>query len=195
MQSRSPEYLRRRTRGLTLVEVLVALAVLGALSLIAYRALDSTLRVRERVSLEAERWRQVAVFFNRLQDDLDQPATRGPRIPEGDRFPVWSGSATSIDFATTGLATNPLRHVRYRWQADRIELFLWPAFDAGPTATPEVHTVVTNIRYMRFSYLTRALRWVDAWPQQATDGATPRALRIEMVLGDGAAINRIFALP
>lgn len=69
----------RRNYGMTLVEVLVALAILGLLSLLGYRALDSTLRVRDRVAVEAGRWRELSFFFDRLRDDLDQPSMRGAR--------------------------------------------------------------------------------------------------------------------
>lgn len=54
---------RRRIRGLTLVEVLVALAILALLSLLAYRALDSTLRVRERVATEGGSLARAFVLF------------------------------------------------------------------------------------------------------------------------------------
>lgn len=185
----------KRNRGLTLVEVLVALAILGLLSLLAYRALDSTLRVRDRVSLEAGRWRELSFFFDRLRDDVDQPATRGPRSATEERLPAWRGSDSSLELSTLGQGSNPLRHMQYRWHAGAVELLLWPAFDPAPTAVPEVHQLVQAVRSLRFRYLNRSRVWVETWPPRPADTETPLAVRVELTLGDGVSVSRIFALP
>lgn len=184
-----------RSRGLTLVEVLVALAVLGLLSLLAYRALDSTVRVRDRVSLEAGRWRELSFFFDRLRDDVDQPAPRGPRPAVGAHLPVWRGSDSSLEFSTMGPGANPLRRIHYRWNAGTVELLLWPAFDAAPDAVAEVHPLVGAVQSLRFSYLTPSKAWIDRWPSKVGDTGSPLAIRVDLTLGDGAHVSRIFALP
>lgn len=110
------------------------------------------------------------------------------------RQPAWKGGNSSFELATLGQGASPLRHVGYRWQAGRVELVLWPAFDAGPATAPEVHTVVRGVRSLRFSYLNRAPAWVEAWPSPATNVEIPRALRTDLVLDDGTVLYRVFAL-
>jgi general secretion pathway protein J len=185
----------QRSRGLTLVEVLVALAILGLLSVLGYRALDSTLRVRDRASLEAGRWRELSFFFDRLRDDIDQPATRGARPANGARLPVWRGSGSSLELATLGHDVSPLRHVEYRLNAGVVELLLWPAFDAAPGTVPEIHPLVSAVRSLRFRYLNRSSTWVDAWPPRAAETEMPLAVHVDLTLTDGTRVNRIFALP
>ena len=184
-----------RSRGLTLVEVLAALAILGLLSLLAYRALDSTLRMRDRATQEAGRWRELSFFFDRLRDDIDQPAPRGPRPTAGARLPAWRGSDSSLEIAAIGHATNPLRHAQYRWNAGVIELLLWPAFDAAPGAVPDTHQLVGTVRSLRFRYLDRSNVWVEKWPPRPAETDTPLAIQVDLTLTDGTRVSRIFALP
>ncbi len=184
-----------RHRGMTLVEVLVALAILGLLSLLGYRALDSTLRVRDRVSVEAGRWRELSFFFDRLREDIDQPSVRGPRSANGERVPLWKGNDTSFDIAALGHDASPVRRMQYRWNAGTVELLLWPVFDAAPDTQPEVHKVVSAARSLRFRYLSRSKAWVDVWPLRVTDTEAPLAVRVDLVLTDGTRVNRTFALP
>lgn len=186
---------RTRSTGLTLIEVLVALAILGLLSLLAYRALDSTLRVRDRAAQEASRWRELSFFFDRLRDDVDQPATRGPRPPAAARLPAWQGNDSSLEIAAIGHAANPLRRLQYRWNAGAIELLLWPAFDAAPGAVPETHQLVGAVRSLRFRYLNRSSVWVEAWPPRIAETDTPLALQVDLTLTDDTRVSRIFALP
>jgi general secretion pathway protein J len=185
----------KHNRGMTLVEVLVALAILGLLSLLGYRALDSTLRVRDRVAVEAGRWRELSFFFDRLRDDLDQPAMRGGRAANGDPRPLWKGNDTSLDIAALGHDASPVRRMQYRWNAGTVELLLWPVFDAAPETLPEVHKVVGDARSLRFRYLGRTRAWVDVWPPRVTDTEAPLAVRVDLVLTDGTHVGRIFALP
>lgn len=180
---------------MTLVEVLVALAILGLLSLLGYRALDSTLRVRDRVAVEAGRWRELSFFFDRLRDDLDQPSMRGGRAASGEPRPLWTGNDASLEIAALGHDENPVRRVQYRWNAGAVELLLWPVFDAAPATLPEVHQVVGATRSLRFRYLSRSRAWVDVWPPRVTDTEAPLAIRVDLVLADGTRVGRIFALP
>jgi general secretion pathway protein J len=185
----------RCSRGLTLVEVLVALAILGLLSILGYRALDSTLRVRDRASVEAGRWRELSFFFDRLRDDVDQPASRGPRQANGAPLPVWRGNDSSLELAALGRDANPLRHVAYRLNAGVVELLLWPAFDAAPGTMPEVHQLVGAVRSLHFRYLSRSRVWIEAWPPKAGENETPLAVHVDLTLADGTRVNRMFALP
>lgn len=186
---------RSRSRGLTLVEVLVALAILGLLSLLAYRALDSTLRVRDRASQEAGRWRELSFFFDRLRDDIDQPAPRGPRQATGARLPAWRGSDSSLELAAIGHDAGPLRFVHYRFNAGVIELLLWPAFDAAPGSVPETHQLVGAVRSLRFRYLDRSSVWVEKWPPRFAETDAPLAVLVDLTLTDDTRVSRIFALP
>lgn len=185
---------KSRSSGLTLVEVLVSLAILALISVLAYRALDSTLLIRDRISNETERWRQLSFFFDRLRDDVEQVATRGPLLPSGARQAAWVGSESSLEIASLGGEKRILRRVQYRSHQGAVELSLWPAFNAAPGASAEVHSVAYSIATLRFSYLDGTRRWVRDWPLRVGSGEVPLAVRVELTMVDGTRVSRLFSV-
>ena len=70
-----------RTRGFTLVEVLIALLVMAVMSGLAWRGVDAMLRSREQSQAHLERSARLQTVMAQLQQDLDQ-------IHEGREFPA-----------------------------------------------------------------------------------------------------------
>jgi general secretion pathway protein J len=78
------------SRGFTLIELLVAVAIFGVLSGMAYRALTVVLDSRDRIELETRKWRELALFFTRLEQDVTAIAPRPIRDGQGARSPAVS---------------------------------------------------------------------------------------------------------
>lgn len=74
---------RGRQRGLTLIELCVAIALLAVISVMSYRGIDSLNRVSERTEADSRRWSSVAMFFERFGSDVTQPARRSLRSVGG----------------------------------------------------------------------------------------------------------------
>ena len=66
---------RRRDRGFTLLELLVAITVLAIVALIAWRGLDSLVTTRERLEPEADDARALVTCFGQLELDAAQVAS------------------------------------------------------------------------------------------------------------------------
>jgi len=64
----------RRTRGFTLLELLVAISVLAMVSTIAWRGLDTLVATRARLAPQTEDVRAVLVTVGQLERDLSQVA-------------------------------------------------------------------------------------------------------------------------
>lgn len=90
-----PQHTRRLSRGMTLIELIVAIALLALITLIAYRGLSTLERSTGQLTQESERWQDIALFFARFGNDVTQPAVR----------PIHTGSPQS----ETQPASTPVR--------------------------------------------------------------------------------------
>ena len=75
---------RARYKGLTLVELLVAISVLGFVAVLGWRGLDSIVRARIALTSDLEQTRGMQLAFAQLQSDcahLASPANLPNRIP------------------------------------------------------------------------------------------------------------------
>ena len=73
-----------KQRGLTLVELLVAISVLGFVAVLGWRGLDSIVRARSALTGEMEQTRGMQLAFAQLQSDcahLASPSALPNRIP------------------------------------------------------------------------------------------------------------------
>jgi general secretion pathway protein J len=84
MRNRPIDNSAARTKGLTLVELLVAISVLGFVAVLGWRGLDSIVRARIALTSDLEQTRGMQLAFAQLQSDcahLASPATLPNRIP------------------------------------------------------------------------------------------------------------------
>lgn len=198
--------------GLTLVELVVAVALLAILTLMAYRGVDSVARSAEHTQAEAERWRSLSGLFERLGADVSQATRRPVRASDDSVLPEWLGSAP-VDAASAEVAAGEdqgkaqLEFTRksppgaddvrlgYRLRQARVELLIWPVLDRAPDSAAEVHPLVDGVRSLRFRHLDSAGKWNDAWPLNDKREPLPRALAVELTLTDGVVLQRVWALP
>lgn len=68
----------RRSRGFTLIEVLLAVTILATLSAIAWAAISQMFRTEEIVRERHERYRMVRLSMNRMADELSMAYLAGP---------------------------------------------------------------------------------------------------------------------
>ena len=61
---------RRRAGGFTLLELLIAVTLMSALALMSWRALDSLIDARERITRASDDLRELVVAFAQLEEDL-----------------------------------------------------------------------------------------------------------------------------
>lgn len=202
------EFHFRRQRGLTLIELMVAVALLALITSMAYRGLDSVSRSGERSLAESDHWQGVALFFERIGADVAQPAHRPVRPGAENSAPLaewWgrpAGDASAVDPAAAQLeftrkSPRGRDEVRlgYRLRDDKVELLLWPVLDRAPGTQPEVYVVLEGVGSLQFRYLDSAGAWQEIWPVAGVREALPRAVAVDITLKDGVTLHRLFALP
>jgi general secretion pathway protein J len=192
---------RSGSGGFTLIELLTALLILSLLALMSYRGLGAVLDAREHVSQETDKWRRVANFFMRLEQDVRLVAPRPARTSSG-AAPAWIGRPDTtpgprLEFSrfATAEGVDAPRRVAYGLNEDQeVELWLWPGPDVAADAPPVRHPVLSGVTTLEIQYLNADLAWVGAWPTPPRDAAIPRAVRLRIVLVSGEEIVRVFAL-
>jgi general secretion pathway protein J len=178
------------------------------LSGIAYRALSVVLDSRARIEQENRKWRGLALFFARFEQDVVAAATR-PVRDAGDMLgPTLMGNAaavrvnegaiivsrTTLDSARD--AADPPRRLGYRLRAGVVELLTWDVLDQAARRGPAVTAVLRDVQALEFRYLDRRGQWHLAWPPATTARPTttgiPAAVEATVTLASGERLVRLF---
>jgi general secretion pathway protein J len=192
-----------RQRGFTLVEALVAVAILALVALLAWRATAAMTDGEQRLSVESARWQHLDALLTRLEADMRQalprPARNGARSePAWVAMPTDAAGNTSLAFTRAGPAAADEpgaggQRVGYRWRDGHIDVLYWPRLDDTANSTPAAYALVDGVARFRVLQLSSDERWSPRWPLPGA-AAIPRGVRIEIVLADGSVIDRWLAL-
>ncbi len=187
-----------RQRGLTLIELMVALAIFAVLGVLSYRALAEVSTSRTRLEDGFERWRSVGRAMQRIDADLLQLVA--PAASASTTANVQASPALLLTRAASGGAELQLlrlddargvRRVGYRLVDGRLDWLRWSGREAF--GEPTVEPLLGNVRNVRWRFLTGGNR-VDAWPPGDRRGTLPDAVILELELPDHGTLTRFIAL-
>ncbi|HKW81393.1 MAG TPA: type II secretion system minor pseudopilin GspJ [Casimicrobiaceae bacterium] len=188
--------------GFTLLEVLIAIAIVALLAVLGYRALASLSESESRLAAEAARWRTLDLFFARLEGDMRAAMPRSARNGP-TREPAWLGivdasgnGAVAFSRAGPEFAVDPGsagQRLGYRFTAGNVQVLYWPGYDRPRESAPTSYTLLSGVAQFRLSYLAADGRWVETWPLGG-EGALPRAVRVGLTLASGETLERWLAL-
>lgn len=195
--------MRNRQGAFTLLEVLIAVAIVATLAVLGYRALAAMTESEARLSAEATRWRNLDMFFSRLEGDLRQAVPRSARLEQTREAPWLAGAGdgegnATLAFSRAGPEFNlepgsAGQRLQYRFRGGAIEVLYWANYDRLRATQPTVFPLLTDVARFRMAYLAKNGAWVENWPISG-DGDLPLAARVELVLANGESIQRWLAL-
>lgn len=190
---------RHGSRGMTLVELLVALVIFAVLGVMGYRATTVAVESRERIAAEMQRWRDIANFLQILETDLTQRVERpGERAVEGVAKPASfqvRKASEGMEFSFLKLDGGGGRPGRrgYRFKDGQIWQLRWPGTDEE--SAPEAYAVLEKVEALRCTVIVPGGARHPSWPNdQVGRGIKPVAVEVEMDLPDVGTIRRLIAL-
>lgn len=193
-------------QGFTLIEVLVALAVFGVLSLLAYMSLGQTLSNADMLTVRMDRLQSVQRTISYLSSELMQTVPRSVRDEFGDGSTPALQSSLASDFALqlthggwpnpAGIPRSTMQRTAYRIEDGELIRYHWNVLDRTVNSTPLATVMLDEVDSLTFRFLQVSDEWTDQWPPLSTQGGSnssslPRAVEIVLALADEGEITRI----
>ncbi len=170
--------MKRRQAGLTLIELMVALALTVLLGIMLAALVNGWMKVRERLQVTTQET-SVLDFCLALERRFDSPVLRrvyDQRLPLASRWLDWQPASNQLQWvATTGLPEaeggSRLQRQRLRFEAREQRLLLESSVDLYAAATPRwvQRERLDRVGAMNVLYYQAA----SGWPGLLTNLRTP----------------------
>lgn len=194
-----------RQKGFTLIEVLVALAVFGVLSLLAYMSLGQTLSNADMLTERMDRLQSIQRTISYLSSELLQTVPRPVRVELGDAPLPALQSSFAAEFALqlthggwpnpVGVPRSTMQRTAYRVEEGELIRYHWTVLDRTVNNTPITTVMLEDVDSLTFRFLQPNDEWTEQWPPLSAQGAQntslPRAVEILLTLADEGELSRL----
>lgn len=202
-----------RTRGFTLVELLVALFISAIMFAMGYGALQQALGNRETLKANQDRLGQLVNTMRIISQDVGQLAPRPTRSLVGDGADPALQADRRADALVTftrfgwanpaGIQRPALQRVRYVLENGTLYREHWHVLDPVLGAQPARRALIDGVRTVGFRFMESGRSWAEQWPGIVTAGdprqpqlrRRPIAVEVVLDLEDFGTITRIFEVP
>lgn len=204
------------SRGFTLLELLVAVAIFAVLAAMAYGGLQMVVNARERTEAQMQRLAELQTAFTVLARDIEQTVARGVRDEFGDSLPAMlaPGNAREDEGVMieltrmgwrnpAGRARSHLQRVAYVVEDDALVRRYWQVLDRTQGSEPLESVLVEDIKGVEARFLGPDAQWTNQWPPLTAATPTtattsldvPRVVEITFETEDWDRITRLFRVP
>lgn len=183
---------RDLSRGMTLIELLVALAVFAVLGTLTWRGTTQMIDSRQILEHELQRWRELGRALHVIENELLQAVGTGVEPARRPAAMVHSTAESGSRLSFLALTGGALEQVTFSHAGDRLEWLRRPA--GAPESALESDPLVERVRTVRWQFLDTS-GWSTTWPsgnERAKE--LPRAVRIDLDLADLGTVSRTYAL-
>lgn len=200
------------SRGFTLIEVIIAIAISAMVASLAYQTLHVATEATQRTSKIAKRIDHIDRAWQLLETDLRHAVERSGTSPfDGREVPPLEGGSSSeylLYFIRGGWA-NPLGQTRssmqrvgYKLQDNILWRHYWAVVDGVGNEEPLELDILKEVKGMRVRFLSPDAtdvtdnQWQPLWPvvNVQSEAKLPAAVEVTLELEDMGEITRIFSL-
>lgn len=204
-----PKRQTRTQRGMTLIELLVAMSILALISILVFSAMDGMRRSRQGIERITDRYREGRMAMSRITRELQGAYLTGHAPIDSSLLVVQSIFQGEPESSGASLTFNSFSGRRYREDqlaTDQLEITYFGSEDPDergvvdlarrsslpdeePTEGGRVEVLATNIDLFELEYLDPITgRWLQEWDSSSIveeGGRLPRQVKIKLVLNDG----------
>ena len=204
---------RNRQSGFTLFELLVAMAIFGIVSAMAYSGLIQVMNARDHVGKVEKRLSAIQIAFLHIERDLQHTVKR----PIRNGYDTIEGALVGDELAdyrltlTRGgrhipnrVANSNLQRVGYLLEDEVLYRMSWLVLDQAQDSEPRKTKVLAEVENVEVRFLDPKGEWESSWdsagtPEGQQESAAsiglPKAVAVKITLKDYGEINRMFLLP
>ncbi|WP_462157054.1 type II secretion system minor pseudopilin GspJ [Pseudoalteromonas sp. GB56] len=202
----SRQWQLKTAKGFTLIEVLVALAIMAFIIGATHQIFESTTKAKEFSEKTLDELSRMQTVYRMFEQDFSQITKRAVRNEAGDfqdgyllheRY-LFGSELDGIAFVRTGW-TNPgyllprseLQAVAYRVQEGRLERLYRLYVDQLDSTEPRVQVLIEGVEDFSFEFFdSDSQKWQPQWQKEQL----PKAVAVTLMLEDSEPIRRAFLL-
>jgi len=205
-----------RTRGFTLIEVVIAMFIAAIMFAMGYSAINQALRDRESLTVSQARVTEIQRGMRVVAQDFGQINDRPARDTSGtgQLMPAVNATQANNDILVTfsrngwsnpaGIQRPAEQRVRYRLIDGSLVREHWLSLDPALNVEPRQRVLWTRVKEIEIRYLDPLSRqWSLQWPVAAPAGAVtpanvkvlmarPLAIEFTVEFEDWGRIQRLF---
>lgn len=190
----------QQVRGFTLLEMLLALAIVSVLTLSAFQVLQSGMRADELTRNKARRLAELQRTFSYMEQDFTQMIIRSVRgsermllaAPHQLQSDDWGVTFTRNSWQNPlgMLPRSELQRVGYRLRHQQLERLNNMYIDQPSSVSPAVRVLLSGVQTFRLRFYANGV-WQDSW-----DSATqlPHGIEVTLEVDDFAKLTRLFLI-
>ncbi|ATC96071.1 type II secretion system minor pseudopilin GspJ [Pseudoalteromonas tunicata] len=195
-----------KQRGFTLLEVMVALGILGFIVVATHQILQTTLRTNEISEQTIAELEALQTTFRLMEQDFSQITRRVARNEAGDSVEQYllvgrnllNSQYDGVAFIRDGwrnpaylLPRSELQAIAYRVIDDKLERVYKVYVDSLDNSEPRSHVLIEDVEEFKLTFLDKKDKWQDQW----RDKELPLAVEVELKLKDMLPLKRKFLIP
>ncbi|MEY3219010.1 MAG: hypothetical protein RIT27_367 [Pseudomonadota bacterium] len=190
-----------KSRGFTLLEILIAIAIFSIMATFAYSTLQQVITINQQLQQQADELGQLQFLFGRFLEDVSQVVPRPIRDEFGATQPALLGTEQTLALTRSGWE-NPLELKRSNLQ--RVEWFLehktlyrqyWTVLDRARQSLPIKTPLLKNVESLSLRYLDSQNQWIKQYPPSQPTQNTIKAVEITISLKNWGTLQRLIETP
>lgn len=191
----------RKSKGFTLLELLIALFIFTIVSIIMMGALHNIINIQTAAEKKSDRFTELQIALLIFSRDVEQTINR--TINDGAaNVAALKGNAHTLEFTHGGLS-NPLgllsrstlQRTRYEIKNHNLMRISWQVLDRTSESKADERILLHDVENAQFDYVDHEGHLKTEWPVDSQQPFTPRAVRITLTLKNWGKLSQLYLIP